>query len=195
MGGDGGGGGAPRAGTAGFWSGGSSGIEVCFFVNDQGTRLTSNSQCELSGVSPEGASAYALLVDGIGRDQDGQPCGFDLSYQLDVALDRETGAFGAEFVDGGAELAFSGELVGLDASGIATRVEGDSTCTVGWGASRVAPCDNAAINACLELQDCCEAILENPVFFQSCDQVVLECNEAQCRAVLAGYPQCQQLDL
>ncbi len=56
-------------------------------------------------------------------------------------------------------------------------------------------CTIDAINACLALQNCCEAILINPVFFQSCNSVVLQCNEEQCNALLAGYVQCQGLDL
>ncbi len=52
------------------------------------------------------------------------------------------------------------------------------------------PCDEAAVQTCLDLQDCCRAILVNPVFFQSCNNVVLQCDEAQCQQVLDGYPQC-----
>jgi hypothetical protein len=56
-------------------------------------------------------------------------------------------------------------------------------------------CDVSAIDACLDLQNCCRAILVNPVFFQSCNSVVLQCDEAQCLEVLSGYVQCQGLDL
>lgn len=49
---------------------------------------------------------------------------------------------------------------------------------------------NEAINACLDLQNCCRAILVNPVFFEACNGLVLQCDEARCNAVLAGYPQC-----
>jgi hypothetical protein len=56
-------------------------------------------------------------------------------------------------------------------------------------------CDVEAVNACLDLQNCCRAILVNPVFFQSCNSVVLQCNEARCLEVLAGYVKCQNLDL
>jgi hypothetical protein len=48
-------------------------------------------------------------------------------------------------------------------------------------------CTTDAINACLDLQNCCRAILVNPVFFQSCNSVVLACNEQRCREVLDGY--------
>ena len=53
-------------------------------------------------------------------------------------------------------------------------------------------CTTDAINACLDLQNCCRSILVNPVFFQSCNQVVLQCNEERCSEVLAGYVQCRQ---
>ena len=56
-------------------------------------------------------------------------------------------------------------------------------------------CDVSAINACLDLQNCCRAILVNPVFFQSCNSVVLQCDEARCLEVLSGYVQCRSLDL
>ena len=56
-------------------------------------------------------------------------------------------------------------------------------------------CDVEAVNACLDLQNCCRAILVNPVFFQSCNSVVLQCNEARCLEVLEGYVKCQNLDL
>ena len=55
-------------------------------------------------------------------------------------------------------------------------------------------CTTAAINACLDLQDCCTAVLFNPVFFQACNSVVLQCNEAQCNEVLAGYVQCRDIE-
>ena len=192
--GEGGSDGASKADTAGLWLGGSSGIEVCFFIDDDGRALTSSSECSLSAA---GARSYDLEVESIGRDENGDPCSFDLSYDFDVAIDPLTGAFGTTFTEAGtgAELGFSGTIVDFDASGVATRVEDGSTCTVGWAASREAPCDEAAINACLDLQECCRAILVNPVYFQSCDAVVLQCNEQRCREVLAGYPRCEQLDL
>ena len=65
----------------------------------------------------------------------------------------------------------------------------------GVGGTGGAPCDVSAVNACLDLQNCCEAILVNPVFFQSCNSVVLQCNEANCQALLDGYVQCRGLDL
>ena len=52
------------------------------------------------------------------------------------------------------------------------------------------PCDEAAIQTCLDLQDCCQAILVLPVFLESCNNVVLQCDQAQCQKVLDGYPQC-----
>ena len=56
-------------------------------------------------------------------------------------------------------------------------------------------CDVEAVNACLDLQNCCRAILVNPVFFQSCNSVVLQCNAERCLEVLEGYVQCQNIDL
>ena len=180
---------------AGLWVGESSGIGTCLFISQDGTQLTRSTDCNIEGTSTSSSNSFDLDVETIGRDGNGEPCSFTLSYQQDVEIDPNTGAFGAIFTDAGAEFAFSGALRGLTASGVATRAEGESTCTVGWGASRAVICDDAAINACLDLLDCCRAILVNPVFFQACDQVALECNEARCRQVLAGYPQCDQLDL
>jgi len=51
-------------------------------------------------------------------------------------------------------------------------------------------CDEAAAQTCLDLLDCCRAILVNPVFFQSCNSVALQCDQAQCQEVLDGYMQC-----
>lgn len=51
-------------------------------------------------------------------------------------------------------------------------------------------CTTDAINACLDLQNCCREILVNPVFFQSCNSVVLQCDQDRCEEVLAGYVQC-----
>lgn len=51
-------------------------------------------------------------------------------------------------------------------------------------------CDEAAAQTCLALLDCCRAILVNPVFFQSCNSVALECDQAQCQEILDGYVQC-----
>lgn len=65
----------------------------------------------------------------------------------------------------------------------------------GLGGAEGAQCDVAAVNACLDLQSCCEAILINPVFFQSCNSVVLRCDESACRALLEGYVRCRELDL
>jgi len=46
-------------------------------------------------------------------------------------------------------------------------------------------------DACLELQICCRLTLVNPVFFQSCNQVVLSEDCVECERLLAGYVQCQ----
>ena len=86
--------------------------------------------------------------------------------------------------------AFSGQIVRESASGIARRDLGESNCRVGWAASISRECDDAARDTCRELLDCCRAILINPVFFQTCNSVVLECDPVQCQTVLDGYPQC-----
>jgi hypothetical protein len=57
-------------------------------------------------------------------------------------------------------------------------------------------CDlDTQFDCCLDLLSCCEAILVNPVFFQSCNAVVLRGDDAECRDVLAGYVRCRTLDL
>ena len=56
-------------------------------------------------------------------------------------------------------------------------------------------CTTESANACLDLQNCCRAILVNPVFFQSCNSVVFQCDEARCTEVLEGYIQCRDLEL
>jgi len=61
----------------------------------------------------------------------------------------------------------------------------------GAGGVGGAQCGDAAIESCLDLLDCCRAILINPVFFQSCNSVVLQCDQEECLRVLEGYPQCR----
>jgi hypothetical protein len=65
---------------------------------------------------------------------------------------------------------------------------GGSLGTGGMGGT--GDCDEAAAPTCVDLLDCCRAILVNPVFFQSCNSVVLQCDEMQCQEVLDGYVQC-----
>ena len=60
----------------------------------------------------------------------------------------------------------------------------------GTGGAGGGQCGEEAINSCLDLLDCCRAILINPVFFQSCNSVVLQCDQDRCLEVLGGYPQC-----
>jgi hypothetical protein len=48
--------------------------------------------------------------------------------------------------------------------------------------------DSDAANACLDLQNCCRAILVNPVFFEACNSLVFLCDEQKCTDALAGYP-------
>jgi len=59
----------------------------------------------------------------------------------------------------------------------------------GMGGTDQCP-DEAAAQTCLDLLNCCRAILVNPVFFQSCNSVALQCDRAQCQEVLDGYMQC-----
>lgn len=66
---------------------------------------------------------------------------------------------------------------------------------VGGAGGAPGSCTTESANACLDLQNCCRAILVNPVFFQSCNSVVFQCDEARCTEVLEGYVQCRGLDL
>lgn len=55
------------------------------------------------------------------------------------------------------------------------------------GAGGQCPTIDAA-NACLDLQNCCLAILVNPVFFEACNSLAGLCDEQKCLDALAGYP-------
>ena len=180
-----------------LWEGQSNGVDVCFTVSGDGLRLTTEPGCSLGGQGGQGGQAtgpsFEIDVRLGGTDQIGQPCSFELSYQSDITIDQGTQTFQGSFTEApgsGITLSFSGELVGQTASGIAQRDEGDSYCRAGWAASTSNECDDAAIEACLDLQDCCRAILVNPVFFEACNSIVLQCDERQCREVLDGYSQC-----
>ena len=173
-----------------LWEGQSRGVAVCFSVAGDGSRLQASPNCSLAGGA---AYSFDLDVELVGVDQNGQPCSFALRYENSVPVDQELKSFRASEIrvaGDEAEYAFSGQLVGDLASGIAMRDTGDSNCRVGWAASISRECDDAAINTCLDLLECCEAILINPVFFQTCNSVVLECDPVQCQTVLDGYPQC-----
>jgi hypothetical protein len=183
-------GGAPRSPFAGLWQGQSRGVEVCFYVADDGLKLEASPQCSLSG---ESGYSFDLDVELVGVDQDGQPCSFRLRYEDPVAIDQERSSFQASGIrepGSDAVYSFSGQRVGDFASGIAQRETGDSNCRVGWSAPISRECDDAAINTCLDLLECCQAILINPVFFATCNSVVLQCDPVRCQAVLDGYPQC-----
>ena len=189
------GGGVPVIAT-GLWEGVSEGIRLCFFVSDDGLRLTPSTECDLTGLEEAGAQSFSAKVDLIGRDENGQPCSFDLAYDGNAAIDPVTRAFGVSGIEaepGGARLSFTGQVETLRASGVAQSESGGSACQVGWEATPASRCDDAAIQSCLDLQDCCQAILVNPVFFQSCNSVVLQCDQEQCLRVLAGYPSCTDL--
>ena len=197
----------------GLWEGDSPGVEVCFFVSDDGRRLTAptspeprpgddpssrrvrsvraSPECDLSDAGS--AHSYDLRVDLAGTDETGQPCSFELSLAVDIPIDPVTGAFhvsGIQAPDGEAELSLSGQVREDWASGVARSERDGSSCRVGWAATRLAQCNDAAIDACFRLQQCCRSILVNPVFFQSCNAVVLQCNEAACRELFEGYVRC-----
>ena len=173
-----------------LWEGQSRGVEVCFNVAGDRSRLQASPDC---GPSGESGYSFDLDVDLVGVDQDGQPCSFRLRYEDPVSIDQDTNSFRASEVQvagSDAVYSFSGEIVGMFASGIARRDLGDSNCRVGWAASPSSQCDDAAINDCLDLLECCTSILVNPVFFQTCNSVVQQCDQTLCQEVLAGYPQC-----
>jgi hypothetical protein len=184
---------APGGQIPGLWEGKGNGFDVCFFVSADGKRLTAtDSECNLraEGQPDEPSYAFDLSVDLAGTDENGERCSFELSFANEVAIDPVTHAFRASEIQSSGEVAFSGEINGKQASGVARQDSGGSFCRVGWAATVSTECDDAAIQSCLDLLDCCRAILINPIFFQSCNSVVLQCDQAQCLQVLAGYPQC-----
>ena len=93
-------------------------------------------------------------------------------------------------------LALAGCLVVLSLGCSSPSGSGGGTGGTGGGGvgGMGGSCTDVAINACLDLLDCCRAILVNPVFFQSCNSVVLQCDEQRCRELLAGYVQCRDLE-
>lgn len=176
----------------GLWEGQANGLDVCFYISDDGLRLTPSPMCNLTAQAEPDAMprSYDLSVNLVGTDENGGPCSFELSFGSDVLIDPVTNAFRGSEAQDGTEIAFSGEIIGDTASGVARRDSGGSFCRVGWAASKSSQCDEAAIQSCLDLQDCCRAILVSPVFFESCNSVVLQCVQSQCLEVLEGYPQC-----
>ncbi|MBT8464175.1 MAG: hypothetical protein KJO57_05775 [Deltaproteobacteria bacterium] len=188
MAGEGGVGGIPAPEPPQLWEGESRGVGVCFSIAGDGSELRASPSCSLSG---ESAYSFDLEVELIGVDENGQPCSFALRYQDSVPIDQDLNSFRASEIrvaGDDAVYAFSGELVGELASGIAVRNAGESNCRVGWSAtiSRERDCENI----CVDLLECCAAILINPVFFQTCNSVVQECDQVRCQTVLDGYPQC-----
>ncbi|MGB3050605.1 MAG: hypothetical protein WBB42_06375 [Polyangiales bacterium] len=191
MGGEGGMGGSPPLRVPGLWEGQSPAVQACFYISPDGLTLTSNPGCSIAGQG--GGQSFALGVDLVGTDGNGQPCSLEIAYDGEITIDQDTDSFRASVTEppgSGITLSFSGQLVGDRASGLAQRDEGDSFCRVGWAASPTSQCDDAAIDACLDLLNCCMAILINPVFFETCNSVVQQCDKTQCEEVLAGYPQC-----
>ncbi len=188
MAGEGGMGGASDPPRPQLWEGQSRGVDVCFGIAGDGAKLQANPNCSLSG---ESAYSFDLDVERVGVDQDGQPCSFRLRYADPVPIDQDSNSFRASEIrvaGSDAVYAFSGQIVSELASGIAGRDAGDSNCRVGWAASisRQRDCGNT----CVELLECCAATLINPVFFQTCNSVVQQCDQVQCQTVLDGYPQC-----
>lgn len=189
----------PPAAIAGLWEGGVNGFEVCFFVRYDGLTLEASERCDLpaEGAELPTSSSFDVRVELVGSDQNGESCSLDFQYAASVPIDQSTGAFRVldAALAGGGSLSFSGEI-GRDYSSGMARVDSDgSSCEAAWSAGRSAACDEPAIQACLDLQDCCRAILVNPVFFESCNSVVLQCDRRQCEEVLAGYPQCESEEL
>jgi len=191
MGGEAGMGGAPAPPQfPGLWEGQSRGVDLCFHIAGDGLKLEASPNCSLSG---ESGYSFDLDVELVGVDQDGQPCSFRLRYADPVTIEQDINSFRASEIrvaGSDAVYAFSGQIVGESASGIARRGVGESNCRVGWAASISRECDEAAVDTCLNLLNCCRATLINPVFFQTCNSVVLECDPVRCQTVLDGYPQC-----
>jgi hypothetical protein len=174
----------------GLWEGQSRGVDLCFHIADDGLKLEASPDCSLLG---ESGYSFDLDVELVGVDENGQPCSFRLQYEDPVTIDQTLNSFRASEIrtpGDDALYAFSGEIVGEAASGIARRDIGASNCRVGWAASISRECDEAAVNICLDLLDCCREILINPVFFESCNSVAQECDAVRCQTVLDGYPQC-----
>lgn len=80
--------------------------------------------------------------------------------------------------------------VGLALALSACTSDGGGPAGGGDGGAIMPPsaCEN---ECCLALLACCRSILVNPVFFQSCNQVVSQCRRRACRDVLAGYIECE----
>lgn len=184
--------GGARGQIPGLWEGQSNGVDVCFYVDDDGRALTPSGMCNVTAPAESDAAArsFDISVDLVGTDQNGAPCSFELSFAGSVAIDPVTNAFGASQIQDGAEIAFSGEITGEQASGVARRDGDGSICRVEWAATTSSQCDDQAIGSCLDLLNCCRAILVSPVFFESCNSVVLQCDQAQCLDLLSGYPEC-----
>jgi len=183
----------PPAQIPGLWEGEANGVEVCFYISDDGLQLEPNPMCNVTGQgqADEAPRSFDISVDLVGTDENGEQCSFELSVANEVAIDPATNSFRASEIQSSGEVAFSGEINGKQASGVARQDSGGSFCRVGWAATVSTECDDAAIQSCLDLLDCCRAILVSPVFFESCNSVVLQCDQAQCLTVLAGYPQCK----
>lgn len=186
-------GGGPPAQIPGLWQGSANGFKVCFYVSDDGLRLEPSDICNVTDLDQPAAPSrsFDIRVELAGVDEEGAACSFDMSFANPVSIDPITGAFRASETRGeGVEVAFSGEIIGNSASGVARQDSGGSICRAGWSAAKPTECTEEAIQSCLTLLECCRSILVSPVFFESCNSVVLQCDQAQCLQVLAGYPRC-----
>lgn len=85
--------------------------------------------------------------------------------------------------------------ISLAGCGESSATSGGAGGAGGGGAGGMggAECGAEATGTCLDLLSCCREILVNPVFFQSCNSVVLLCDQARCAEVLSGYPLCVAL--
>ena len=174
-----------------LWERQGNGADVCFNVAGDGERLTPSPGCDLASRSE--ANAYQIRAELIGSDDNGDGCSFEFGFTGDVPIDPVTHGFrvsGFQPPGSDAKLSFSGGIDGIRATGVA-RLETDGAfCEVGWAAQMVTRCDDDARETCLALLECCSAILINPIFFQSCNAVVQQCDRLACQRLLDGYPQC-----
>ena len=76
----------------GLWEGVSNGVDVCFFVSADGLALTTaGSDCNVTGAARHrGAHSFDLQVEGVGTDDAGQPCSFELAFSGDIPIDPKT---------------------------------------------------------------------------------------------------------
>ena len=125
----------------GLWEGQANGFDVCFYISDDGLRLTPSPMCNVTGeAQPDEVSrSFDLSVELVGTYENGDPCSFDLSFTNDVVIDQATNSFRASETQSGTELAFSGEITGDSASGVARRDSEGSDLPSRMGGHEVDP--------------------------------------------------------